>query len=96
MSGDLISRKVLMEKAKDYFISPGGALRLIEGQPTAYDVDKVVEEMKKLEKETLVKTEELYKNLNISPQAIFAASNSALVMLGKCIEIVKSGGVSDD
>lgn len=41
MSDDLISRKVLMEKAKDYFISPDGALRLIESQPTAYDVDKV-------------------------------------------------------
>lgn len=96
MSNDLISRKALMEKAKDYFISPDGALRLIENQPTAYDADKVVEEMKKVEKETLGKTEEFYKNLNISPQAIFAASNSFLVMLRKCIEIVKSGGVADD
>lgn len=46
MSDDLISRKVLMKNAKDYFISPDGALRLIEGQPTAYDVDKVVEEIR--------------------------------------------------
>ena len=42
MSDDLISRKVLMEKAKNYFISPDGALRLIESQPVAYDPQKVI------------------------------------------------------
>lgn len=42
MSGDFISRKALTEKAKNYFISPDGALRLIESQPVAYDPQKVI------------------------------------------------------
>ncbi len=37
----LIDADLLKEKAKDYFISPDGALKLIEEQATAYDVDNV-------------------------------------------------------
>lgn len=48
MSDDLISRKDLLEKVKDYFISPDGALRLIESQPTAYDVGKVIKSINEI------------------------------------------------
>lgn len=105
MSDDLISRKAVLEIMREQYKKnsaiakvnlAGGFIQmenLIKEQPTAYDVDKVIERLKEVEKETLLKTEEFYKDLNLSPQEIFAASNSELAMIGNCIDIVKSCGL---
>lgn len=90
MSDDLISRKALMEKAKDYFISPDGALRLIESQPTAYDVDKII---KKLEDKAI---EELGIDRGRFAMDKEEYSSYSVLCLSDVIEIVKSGGVAND
>ena len=59
------------------------ALRLLDNEPTAYDIGKVVEELEKIQdKAVSVKNEDI---------SIYATG-----MMGKAIEIVKHGGVSDD
>lgn len=45
----LIDADLLSEKAKGYFISPNGALRLIESQPTAFDLDEVFQKITELQ-----------------------------------------------
>ena len=98
---DLISRSKLI----DYFyygiddkpiidgISDRKIIDIIKNQPTAYDVDKVVEELeeRKALHERLVDYEtkngavtEKYQNIK------------AIDVLNKAIEIVKQGGASDD
>ena len=56
-------------------------IEVIEGMPTAYDVDKVVEE---LETDSSVK---LYGSRN---------SDNYMILVNRAIEIVKKGGVADD
>ena len=94
MSDDLISRKALMEKAKNYFISPDGALRLIENQPTAYDVDKVIEEIE----DTITPTAEYrYKFCGtVEAMRCMNYESCECCIAERMIEIIKSGGVSDD
>jgi len=55
-------------------------INAVEEQPTAYDVDKVVEEFEEIQDEAV-----FVKNEDIS---IYATG-----MMGKAIEIVKGGGV---
>lgn len=90
MSNDLISRKSLLEKAKDYFISPEGALRLIESQPTAYDVDGVVERLEE-RKKYLLKDFVLANKAEEVKEKTMARINE----IDGIIEIVKSGGGSN-
>lgn len=91
MSDDLISRKALLEKAKDYFISPDGALRLIESQPTAYDVDKVVGKLEE-RKKYLLKDFVLEEKAEEVKERTMARINE----IDGLIEIIKSGGVEND
>ena len=57
--------------------------KYIEKMPTAYDIDKVVERLEKIQdKAVSVKNEDI---------SIYATG-----MMGKAIEIVKQGGLSDD
>lgn len=94
MSDDLISRKALMERAKDYFIIPDGALRMIESQPTAYDVDKVVEEIE----DTITPTTEYrYKFCGTVEVGHCASYESCECCIAeRMIEIVKTGGVANE
>lgn len=83
---DLISRSELINDIATYLFSDkcnldrlGGDLReIINNQPTAYDVDKVVDE---LETDSSVK---LYGSGN---------SDNYLIPVKRTIEIVKQGGV---
>ena len=84
---DLISRSELIrrieseyrEYGEDYDVEQ--ILGDIEDMQTAYDIDKVVEELEKLkDKGSVTKTERLITNSCID----------------KAIEIVKQGGVADD
>ena len=67
---------------KDSLITAESAFEMINSQPTAYDVDKVVEQLKEVEK--IMKspvTEEC------------RASDCTVCLISKAIEIVKGGGV---
>lgn len=44
----LIDADSLREKAKHHFVSPDCALMLIDSQPTVYDVDNVVEQLREI------------------------------------------------
>ena len=89
MSDDLISRKALMEKAKNYFISPEGALRLIESQPTAYDLDKIVE---RLQAELNLADKEKERFVRENPLQFDTAKGYAQG-ISVALEIIKSEGV---
>lgn len=93
MSDDLISRKALMEKTKDYFISPDGALRLIESQPTAYDVDKVVKQLEENAKYFQGEADELSQKGDWGTATDLQGRATAY---RDAAEIVKSGGVAND
>lgn len=79
MSNDLISRSALMQSLRNNVlvdVTPN-LEQAIDEQPTAYDVDKVVERLEE-------------KVLNTSDTQI---GISARMAFGKAIEIVKSGGI---
>ena len=89
---DLISRSALLEEIKSLSIVLNGkqifsddakdtVLRIINEQPTAYDIDKVVEDLEK------VKT----INIDVGYGTIYKT-----IRKDAAIEIVKQGSVSDD
>ncbi len=83
----LIDADLLKEKAKDYFISPGGALKLIDDQPTAYDVEKVMERLK--ERKKRIESRKERDIINIVGKA------NAKVTVKEDIDIVKEGWVNE-
>ena len=98
---DLISRSALIEEIKSLSIVLGGkqifsdnakdsVLRTIDEQPTAYDIDKVVEELGQ-------KKEEVQRMRNtcvaLSDLEVCDIEN---VTYERAIEIVKQGGASND
>lgn len=90
--GDLISRNALSEKARNYFISPDGALCLIESQPTAFDVERVIRQLEKNKDDAIKAIEEN------SPSEFHMIKIKDLKELfeeytREQIEIVKKGGV---
>ena len=78
------------------------AIDEIKGQPTAYDVDKVVEELKTIKEEALTEYNMGEYNLDNNIGNSIAENYRKDMNEGKCfayddaIEIVKQGGVSDD
>lgn len=89
MSNDLISRKSLIENLNKFAPECYNALinDLIAKEPTAFDKEKVISEMKK-EYEDAIRLH----NENIAP----AHSFSALVrkdVWGRAVEIVEKGGI---
>ena len=94
---DLIRRSALIEEIKSLSIVLGGkqifsdnakdsVLRIIDEQPTAYDIDKVVEELES-DAERWEDSGKEYKD-----RCEIAVGRG----LRNAIEIVKRGGVSDD
>lgn len=93
MSGDLISRSALIKDADKHFGHPNAFYsnesfkELIGNQPTAYDVDKVVEQLedeKRIAFLTLANTGDKVKD---------AVYDEVMAYLKTAIEIVKAGGV---
>ena len=88
---DLISRSDLIKEIDKYcgnqsYLVSENVREIIKNQPTAYSVDKVVEELEKRKQEYLVgfgihDNNEMY---------------GIACGLGDAIEIVKQGGISDD
>ena len=98
---DLISRSALIEEIKSLSIVLGGkqifsdnakdsVLRTIDEQPTAYDIDKVVEELRQQKEEV-----QRLRNtcVALSDLEVCDIEN---VTYKRAIEIVKHGGVSSD
>ena len=98
---DLISRSELLEEIKSLSIVLNGKqifsddakdtiLRIINEQPTAYSVDKVVEELEKL------KMRYFLTIANTGDEKSDFAYENVGNALDKAIEIVKQGGVAKD
>ena len=101
----LIDAETFLKVMKDYFVDMithhkynvdcvdcnADLQHLLDNQPIAYDVDKVVEELKKHKDTTDLNTvdEEMVVGFTVYQGAF----NDAI---DKSIEIVKQGGVSDD
>ena len=81
---DLISRLSLKDRVSEYALSSDEYERfckIIDAEPTSYDIGKVVDELEKLkDKGSVTKTEMLITKSCVD----------------KAIEIIKQGGVSDD
>ena len=90
MSGDLISRETLLEDIRNNITEMSGTmdwLKLIDRQPTAYNVDKVVEQLedeKRIVFLTLANTGDKVKD---------AVYDDVMAYLKTAIDIVKAGGV---
>ena len=106
---DLISRSELikffkehMRTAKDFREIIINIIPTIENQPTAYDVDKVVEELKVIKEDALAEYNIGEYNLDNNIGNSIAENYRKDMNEGKCfaydeaIEIVKQGGISDD
>ena len=101
---DLISRSELLKRLEEWNTSDetdnalyNFALHRIIEQPTAYSVDKVVEELE--ERADFLKDCTKYGNKNAKQQA--ESYNTMMMyevadLVDDLIEIVKKGGVSDD
>ena len=88
---DLISRSELINKIRG--IVPGSQdvdfiVRLIENQPTTYNIDKVVEELKE--------NASRYTKKYLTPYGNNGYRDIKAISIRKAIEIVKQGGVADD
>ena len=86
---DLISRSALLTRIRLNYnnhqnISAGAIKDIIDTMPTAYDIDKVVEELE-IERKTANNTYNSF-NMDVDLGRVFG--------LEKAIEIVKHGGVS--
>ena len=96
---DMMNEDLFYEQVggKDSLIKAECAFNMIMAQPTAYDIDNVVEELK--ERTDFLKYCTKYGNKNAKQQA---ESYSTMMMyevadlVDDLIEIVKQGGVSDD
>lgn len=62
----------------------------IESQPTAYDVDKVVEQM---EKDTELAYNRYMDCSPNAPQSVVARYSTQYQERARCLEIIKSGGI---
>lgn len=90
MSGDLISKDVLLEDIRNNITECSGImgwLKLINSQPVAYDVDKVVEKLE--DAKSMVPVNRLLDDIiNDKPKEL-----GQLMAYDKAIKIVKAGGV---
>ena len=77
-------------------------IKLVENQPTTYDIDKVMEELKIIKEDALAEYNMGEYNLDNNIGNSIAENYRKDMNEGKCfaydeaIEIVKQGGVSDD
>lgn len=95
MSGDFISRKALMEDFRNTITENSDTfdwLNMISRQPSAYDVDKVIE---KLKTELSLAEKEKGRCARENPLQFDMAKGYAQG-ISVALEIVKSGGVADD
>lgn len=101
MQGDLISRSALIEafrkKASEIEtlgIIPGYtiALNVIKEQPTAYDVEKVVEQLKELKEFEYDDSDEEPHYTDVEDWFDAGASEGSFKAYKKAIEIVRNGG----
>lgn len=82
-----VGRFVKLDKNNNAYLSLNDLCKLINSQPTAYDVDKVVEKLNKIEK----------YNLNLADMMLDIQANGTnrhFICLEDAIEIVKAGGNS--
>lgn len=84
--GDLISRKALMQSLRNNVlidVTPN-LEQAIEELPTAYDVDKVVDQLSKE-----------YTNIENDELLTSAEKEAALCRITRDIDIIKAGGVNE-
>lgn len=88
--GDLISRSALLKYLRDYKweFAMGSdfskAMEMIDAQPTAYDVEKVVAELK---------NESDYEPIDYDYYDMPCTDEQYFIATGTAIDIVKAGGV---
>ena len=96
---DLISRSELIKELNKYcgnqrYLVSENIREIINNQPTAYDIDKVVEELeeRKEEREKQYKTESMEDGSYMLSKCFSEGARA----YGNAIEIVKQGGIGKD
>lgn len=69
--------------------------RIIDGQPTVYDVDKVMEELKSKRDYYYHEMKKAENDINYFSGHYFDESYNKRIALNEAIEIVKRGGISE-
>ena len=93
MSGDLISRSALMQSLRNNVlvdVTPN-LEQAIEEQPTAYDVDKVVEQL-----DNLIKPTEQYRHSfcgTVTDEHCTKYNGCEYCITEQILRIIKSGGI---
>lgn len=99
MSGDLISKQALLKEIKEKVIPDkygtsnavldvtGAVLQVIWEQPTAYDVEEVIQQITELQ----LKVKD--KSLEVEDEEYAVMLRGQLRGIADCLEIVKKGGV---
>ena len=95
--GDLISRSELIKEIDKYcgiqsYLVSENVREIIKNQPTAYDIDKVVEELETKENEAILKAPNTSDLQNPDYQKWMMKSYG----FKEAIEIVKQGGTAND
>ena len=90
---DLISRSELIKELNKYcgnqrYLVSENIREIINNQPNAYDLDKVVEELEE--------NSSRYTKKYVTPYGNNGYRDTKAISIHKAIEIVKQGGVSDD
>lgn len=104
--GDLISREALLEELDSFSLKIGGSAnamalvvmdetkksiaKMIENQPTAFDLESVIQQIETEEKRQLIELEEILRNADTNHQSIFLAYNMVLVTLGSIKTLINS------
>ena len=88
MSNDLISRKALLEKLEEWcgsqtYLISEEVWKIIKNFPKAFDKEKVIDELKRMEEESCKEWNE-YGD---------AASLGKVITFAEAIEIVEKGGI---
>ena len=85
---DLISRSQLLKEIETFGGCVDALHDYIQNMPTAYDIDKVVEELEE--------NASRYTKKYLTPYGNNGYRDTKAISIHKAIEIVKHGGVSDD
>ena len=85
---DLISRSQLLKQIETWGGCVDALYDYIQNMPTAYDIDRVVEELEK--------NASRYTKKYVTPYGNNGYKDIKAISVHKAIEIVKQGGVSDD
>ena len=95
IDADKLIEEIKQEIDMRYMYSPKGFINVINNQPTAFDVEKVVEQLERKRDYHYKQMKEVDFEKDIFAQHIFEEEHNRGIGLSEAIEIVKVGGIDE-